>query len=178
VIETGSIARGVFVADALVKRAAVRLLRSDAVTPGKLAIVFTGEVGDVTEAFDAAREAAGIDELDSMLLNDAHQAIVPALDGTVARPEPDDALGLLELQTVASTLVAADRALKEADVTLTALHLARGIGGKGYLAVAGVQDAVEAALEAGEGAVDPARRAGRELIARPHADVAFVLERL
>jgi hypothetical protein len=37
---------------------------------------------------------------------------------------------------------------------------------------------VEAALEAGDAAVLPERRVGRELIARPHPDVDDALRRL
>jgi microcompartment protein CcmL/EutN len=79
---------------------------------------------------------------------------------------------------VCSTLLAADTALKAADVALVALHLARGIDGKGYFVFTGPQDAVEASLEAGELAVTPDRRAGSELIARPHPDVDWALGRL
>lgn len=177
VVEAGSIARGVVIADALVKKAAVRLLRSDPVTPGKFVIVFTGEVAEVEEALEAGRQAAGVEEIDVLFLPHAHPAIVPALDG-VQREIVDGALGILEMRTVAATLRAADAALKEAGTRLVALHLARGIDGKGYIALTGTQDAVEASLDAGDAAVEGQHRAGRELIARPHPDVDWVLTRL
>jgi len=177
VVEVGSIARGVVVADAIVKRATVRLLRSDPVTPGKLVIVMAGQVAEVEESLEAAREVAGVEELDVLLLPHAHPAIVPALDG-IEREPTDGALGVLELSTVAATLRAADAALKEAETRLVALHLARGIGGKGYVVLQGEQHDVEASLDAGEGAVDHAHRVGRELIARPHPDLDWVLSRI
>lgn len=177
VLETRSIARGLTVCDALVKRAPVRLLMADPVTPGKLTIVFAGGVAEVEEALDAAREMAATDELDHLLLPQVHEAIVPALDG--AEPPPiDGSLGALEMRTVSATLRAADAALKAADVTLVALHLARGIDGKGYVVFTGTQDSVEASLDAGDDAVAPEARAGRELIARPHPDLDWVLGRL
>ena len=177
VIELRSIARGVVVADALVKRAAVRLLRSDPVTPGKLLILFVGQVAEVEEALDAARDAAGGEELDVLILPMVHEAIVPALEGTAETPV-DGSLGVLEMATVSATLRAADAALKTADVTLMALHLARGIGGKGYVVLGGEQHALEAALDAGFEAVDVESRVGRELIARPHPDLDWVVGRL
>lgn len=177
VLELRSIARGLTVADAMVKRAKVRILRADPVTPGKLYLVFTGGVAEVEEALFAGREAAGDRELDWLLLPYAHEALVPALDGVEA-PPIDASLGILEFDGVAATLRAADAALKAADTRLVALHLARGIGGKGYLAFTGEQDAVEASLEAGDLAVDPAQRVGYELIPRPHPDVDWVLGRL
>ena len=115
--------------------------------------------------------------MDWLLLPHVHPSIPAALEGG-ARPRVDGALGVLELLGVAATLRAADAALKAADTVLVALHLARGVGGKGYFAFAGDQHAVEAALEAGELAVAPELRAGYELIARPHDELQWVVERL
>ena len=177
VVETRTIARGLVVCDALVKRAKVRLLMADPVTPGKLTILFAGGVGEVEEALDAAREAAATDELDFLFLPHVHESVVVALDGLEA-PPIEGALGVLEMRTVAATLQAADAAMKAARVELVALHLARGIDGKGYVVFTGTQDAVEASLDAGDAVVAPERRAGRELIARPHPDVDWVIGRL
>ena len=176
-LEVSSIARGVFVVDALTKRASVRMLRADPVTPGKLLLLFAGGVAEVQESFEAAIEAAGDRVLDRLLLTHAHPAIVPALDG-LASPVLSGALGMLEFSTVCATLGAADAALKEAEVTLMAMHLARGIGGRGYLVFCGSQDAVEASLEAGERSAPPEARVGYELLARPDASLDWVLERL
>ncbi len=177
VLETRSIARGLFVCDALVKRAPVRMLMADPVTPGKMCIVFAGGVAEVEEALGAAREAAAAEELDWLLLPHCHEALVPALEG-VEPPPVEGSLGTLEMRTVAATLLAADAALKAADVDLVAIRLARGIDGKGYFVLTGTQDSVEAALDAGDDAVRPEHRAGRELVARPHPDVDWVLGRL
>ena len=46
-LELQSIARGVTVADALVKRAAVQLVLNRPVSPGKHLVLCGGEVGDV-----------------------------------------------------------------------------------------------------------------------------------
>lgn len=178
VLEVGSIARGVIAVDALVKRAPVRLLRADPMTPGKMVIVFSGGVAEVEESLAAAREIAATEELDVLMLPAAHEAIVPALEGLEPPSLAGSSLGVLEMRTVAATLLAADAALKAADVTLVALHLARGIGGKGYVAFSGSQDAVEAALDAGDAIVMPPHRAGRELVARPHPDLDWAMRRL
>jgi microcompartment protein CcmL/EutN len=180
VLEVASIARGLTVVDAMVKRAMVRVLRADPLTPGKYLIVIAGGEADVEEALDAGRTAAGPTEIDVLLLPHVHDAILAALDDQLADPGPtgSSSLGVLELSTVAATLAAADAALKAAHTSLVALHLARGIGGKGYFALAGSQDSVEAAIEAGDSAVVPEARAGREIIPRPHPDTAFALQRL
>ena len=177
VVELASIARGLVVADAIVKRAFVRLVTADPVTPGKFVIIFVGDEASVDEALQAGREAAGTAELDVLVLPYAHPALLPALQG-VEPPPVDGALGILEFRTVAATLLAGDRALKAADVELAALHWARGIDGKGYLVVTGEQDAVEAALHSGLEAVAEPLRIGRELVPRPHPDLDWVLSRL
>jgi microcompartment protein CcmL/EutN len=177
VLEVASIARGLTVADALVKRAEVRILRADPVTPGKYLLVFAGGEEEVEEAMGAGRETAAMDLLDELLLPGAHGALIPALEG-VEPPPIDGSLGTLEMKTAAATLSSADAALKAAEVELVALHLCRGIDGKGYVVFTGTQDSVEASLEAGDDAVRPEHRAGRELIARPHPDVHWALGRL
>ena len=50
VLEIASIARGLTVADALVKRAPVRILRADPITPGKYLLVFAGGEEEIEEA--------------------------------------------------------------------------------------------------------------------------------
>ena len=62
--------------------------------------------------------------------------------------------------------------------SMQALLKAAHEDGKGYVVFCGSQDAVEASLEAGDDAVRPEKRAGRELIARPHPDVHWALGRL
>lgn len=170
VLEVQTIARGLVVSDALVKRAVVRILRALAVTPGKYVIVFAGGEAEVDESMQAGREAAGTQELDRLVLPHAHPAIVPALD-PVEPPPILGAVGVLEMATVAATLLACDTALKHAETTLCALHLARGIGGKGYFVLTGELHSVEASLEAADAIIAPELRVAREIIARPHPDL-------
>lgn len=170
VLEVQTIARGLVVSDALVKRAVVRILRALAVTPGKYVIVFAGGEAEVDESMQAGREMAGPQELDTLVLPHAHPAIVPALD-SVEAPPITGAVGVLEMATVAATLLACDTALKHAETTLCALHLARGIGGKGYFVLTGELHSVEASLEAADAIIAPELRVAREIIARPHPDL-------
>lgn len=169
--ELESLARGPVVADALVKRARVTIAIAEAVSPGKYLLVFSGAVGEVDESFRAGLEAGGSRVLDQLYLPHVAEGVVEALAGTFVRPTLDDAIGLVELHTVSATLRAADAALKRAAVRLTALHLARGIGGKGWFSLAGVLHDVEAALEGAAAAVEAPLLLATELIQRPHADL-------
>lgn len=171
-LELQSLARGVVVADAALKRAPVRILLAEAVTPGKYLLLFTGPVAEVEEAFAAAVEAAGPLLLDRLRLAHFAEAALAAVEGRFQAPAPEAAVGLLELATVAATLRSLDVALKTSAVAVTRLQLARGIGGKGWFALAGDQADVEAALQAGASALEPGLVVGRELVARPHPGLA------
>ena len=80
-------------------------------------------------------------------------------------------VGIVETQTVASALLAADTALKRADVYLTRLQLAKGIGGKGFFMLAGDLHMVEAAIEAVAFAIEPPLLLATELISQPHGEL-------
>lgn len=171
-LELESLARGVVVADALVKRAAVHIAIAEAITPGKYLLVFTGPEAEVDESFQAAREAGGALVIDALHLPHVSEALVAVVLG--AAPEkvaPHDAVGIVELHTVAAAIRAADVALKAATVRLTHLQLARGIGGKGWFTLAGAQADVEAALEAAAAAVGAEVLVTTELIQRPHPEL-------
>jgi microcompartment protein CcmL/EutN len=167
-LELESIARGFTTADALLKRADVTLALAEPVTPGKYLLLFHGQVADVEESFQAALEQAGPLLIDKLYLPGPSGQLIGALEGTFGE-KSSESLGIVETHTVASALLAADAALKAADVWLTTLHLARGIGGKGYFTLAGDLDGVQAALEAAAAAISPPLLLTTECIARPHA---------
>lgn len=169
--ELESIARGVVVADALVKKAHVKLYRAEAVTPGKYLLIFTGAVAEVEESFRAGELAAGTTIIDKLLLTQLHAGVRRAMDEKPEAAKPDDAIGIVETHSVASAIKAADTALKRAAVRLTQLHLAKGIGGKGWFMVAGEQHDVEAALEGGAASIEPSMLVATEIIQRPSADL-------
>ncbi len=169
--ELESLARGIVVADALVKQAEVRIAIAEAVTPGKYLLVFSGPVAEVDESFREGVEVAGKVLIDKLFLPQVSPSLVLALEGTVATAKADDAVGIVETHTVASALLAADTAIKRAQVTLTYLQLAKGIGGKGWFMLAGAQHDVEAALDGAAAAVSASLLVTTELIHRPHRDL-------
>jgi microcompartment protein CcmL/EutN len=168
-VETTSVARGLVVADAMVKKAPVTLVLARPVSPGKHVVLVAGEVADVEEAMAAGVAAAGATLVDRLTLAQVDESLLAALGRAPA--EPRDAVGVLETYSVASTLLACDAACKAADVTVAELRLADGLGGKAYFIVTGAQADVEAALLAGEHVTPTGLLLGRELIARPHEDL-------
>jgi microcompartment protein CcmL/EutN len=169
-LELASIARGHRVADAMVKRAPVALLRCEPVSPGKFLVLVDGDVASVDEAFRAGLEAAGDATLDKLFLPQAHAQLAGALRGEARAGQGVDALGVIETTTVAATILAADAAAKAAVVRVIEMQLARGLGGKAYFVVTGALAQVEAAVEAGVGVIAAATLLATEIIAAPHAD--------
>ena len=147
-IETSSIAQGAVVADALVKTAEVELIEASPISPGKYWILIGGDVAAVRASFRRGLEVAADTLLDSLLIPQIHQGVLPALRGTVTARD-DDALGVIETLTAAAAFLSADHAAKAADVLLRDLRLANGLGGKGVLFLSGDVGNVEAAVAAG-----------------------------
>jgi microcompartment protein CcmL/EutN len=174
-LEIGSLARGVVVADAVAKRAQIELLDCWPTSPGKYLILFAGGVAEVEESVQAGVAAAADALMDKLFLPQVDAQLLPALRaGPKGLGSPDNAeetAGLIELHSVASALRSADAACKAATVRLQMLHLARGIGGKAWFILRGQLESVEAAVMAATEIAGDGLLAGAEIIARPHGDL-------
>jgi microcompartment protein CcmL/EutN len=174
-VELASIARGHRVADAMLKRAPVTLVRADAVSPGKFLVLVEGRVAAVEESFRAGADVAGDRIVDRLFLPQPHATLWPALAGGATAAAGVDSLGVIETTTVAAAVAAADAAVKAARVHITEMQLGRGIGGKAFFTVTGPLAEVEAAVEAALAVLDGERVHTTEIIAAPHADLAAKL---
>jgi len=172
IVEVRSIARGYCTLDAMTKRAEITVLHAEPVSPGKFWIAVAGGEAEIFEAMAVGLDTAGDSRIDHTHLPGAHPTVLDAVARAVAPRAPGDAIGVLETATMAASVRAADAALKCADVTLVDLHLARGIGGKGYLVLTGGLSDVEAALDAAAECAGASAVVGRELMANPDTAVA------
>lgn len=171
VLELASIARGYVALDAASKRAEVIVVRSEPITPGKYWLALSGGEAEVEEALEAAIRAAGNSKLDSVLLAYVHEDVARAVLNGAVDKRSLDSVGAIEVSSISSAIRAADAALKAAQVSLVDLHLARGIGGKGYVILTGDLSDVDAAVDAGVAAAGESWLVGREVIANPEASV-------
>ncbi len=170
-LEFGSIAVGIEVGDAMVKRAPLLSLHAGTVHPGKYLVMAGGEVADVEEAWIAGRSIAPGLELDEVFLPDVDAQVVNSLTG-VRKPGPGEALGVIETRTAASTIKAADAAVKGASVDLLEILLADGLGGKAYALFGGEVSDVEAAVETGVSSLrDPSLLVASVVIPRLHDEM-------
>jgi microcompartment protein CcmL/EutN len=170
-LELASIAAGIAAGDAMAKRAPIEVIRAGTVHPGRFLVLVGGAVADVEEALAAGREASAESVRDTVFLPNVHPGVVAGMRGTrlVATGE---ALGIIETDTVAAILEAADAGLKAARVQLLELRLADDLGGKGYLLFDGPVAEVEAAVEVGAGRIAAAPGLTWRIIAQLHADMA------
>lgn len=173
-IETNSVARGIVAADAMAKRAPIKVLQANPVCPGKYIVLIGGMVDPVHEAMAVGRHYAGGSMADSLVIDNVHDQVVPAIAGT-SKVDRLLAVGIIETYSVAGTILAADAACKAADIWLMEVRLANGLGGKAFLTMTGEQHMVEAALAAGVKAVGGGVLQRQELIPAPHDDMRSVL---
>jgi len=151
-LELRSIPVGTLVADAMVKRAPLELLRAGTVQPGKYLVLVGGPVAVVEEAYAEGCRLAGPSLVDRIILPQVHAQVVAALDGT-RQANDGDALGVFETQCIPANVQAADAAVKAAEVVIVEIRLGDGLGGKGVTHLAGKLADVQAAIEAATASV-------------------------
>jgi microcompartment protein CcmL/EutN len=162
-IEFSSIAAGIESADAMVKKAPIKLIRSGTVQPGKYLVLIGGEVADVEESLAAGRLVGAGAIVDTVYLPQVHTDVVTALAGGRV-PDPEDAVGIIETNTVAAAIHAADAGVKGALVRLLEVRLADGLGGKGITLFSGLIADVEAAVEIGVGVLESGSLLVRQVV--------------
>lgn len=145
--ELSSIAAGINTADAMVKAANVELIHAATICPGKYIAIVHGAVGAVRAALSAGMESAGSYIVDSLFIPNIDPQICPAIMMTTS-PSLKGALGVLEYFSVAAAIMAADVAVKAANVTLIEIRTGYAIGGKGFVTLTGDVGSVRAAVAA------------------------------
>lgn len=145
-VEYSTVPTGIQAADTLVKTANIEIIEAKVVCPGKYIVIITGDLSAIKAAVDAAKSRFEEKLVDSFVLGNIHEEVLPAIYGSNEVKNPK-AMGIIETSTVASAIVAADTAAKSADVTLVELRLAKSMGGKSYLILTGDVACVSAAIE-------------------------------
>lgn len=174
-IELNSIAKGYEVTDCMLKVAEVALIKAHSICPGKFIVMISGDVGAVKTAVQAGRDVGASNVVDFLVLPNLSTQIIPAISGTTMIVF-EDALGAMEFFSIASAVVAADAAVKAANVNIIDLRLGFAIGGKAYVTLTGDVSAVTAAVEAGSRtAAESGLLVSKVVIPRPHASLRGAL---
>jgi microcompartment protein CcmL/EutN len=172
-LELCSVARGVEVADAVLKEARVEMLFATPVQPGKYVMLFTGSVQDVKNSAARGIALAGTDIVDELVIPQVHEQIAPMLRRKGGKINGAlDAIGVVETTTVAASILSADAALKTATVDLIDLRIANGLGGKSFFVITGEVSDVRSSVMAGARLAQESGLLAREVvIPQPHADL-------
>ncbi len=173
IVELESIASGIYTGDAMVKSSPIGSIYAGTVHPGRYLVLVSGDTASVEVALETGRQTGGRSVIDSIFLPSVHPDVVAAIVSLVdAAAFSDDAAGIVETDTVATIVEAADAGVKAAQVSLPAVRLADGLGGKGYAVFTGPVAEVEAAVEAAVERVAPTGHLFRDvIIAQIHAEM-------
>ena len=172
-LELCSVAKGVEVADAVLKEAKVEMLFATNVQDGKYVMLYTGSVRDVESSTARGAQVAGGDLVDKLVIQQIDEQVVPMLKrrgGTINGVL--DAIGVVETTTIASSILSADLALKTATVDLIDFRIANGLGGKSFFVVTGEVSDVRSAVAAGARMAQERNQLLRDVvIPRPHPEL-------
>ena len=171
VIELKNIPKGVEATDAALKSAGVQVVAAHPSCPGKYEIILTGSISNVTASVSHVLSKFDGYVIDSSIMGRIDEQVIAALFGT-QKTERKGALGLIETFSAATTIKAADLAVKTAKVEIFDLRVSRGMGGKGVIMLTGEVGDVTAAVEAGSAyATQSGQLSSNAVIAAPHADL-------
>lgn len=173
-IEFDSISAGIVAGDGMVKSSPLGSIYAGTVHPGKYLVLVSGDTASVEVALETGSDLGSGHVTDSVFLPDIHPDVTAAIVGGAGGANlRDEALGIVETTTVAAVIDAADAGAKAANVVVSSVRLADGLGGKGYVLFSGEVADVEAAVES---AVDRSDLHGTlvrsDVIAQLHDEMA------
>lgn len=176
VLEFSSVARGLLVCDAVLKKAHIRVLRASPVGSGKFIVILTGGEADLLEAMNEGTSIGG-DVLEGhTYIPQIHPQVVAALSRKGRVEVALDSVGILESSSLASLIRAADISAKMAQVHVVELTFDLDLGGKGYFTITGELAEVLSAVEAAEQQLrSDGAFVAREVIARPHDGMTAIV---
>lgn len=144
--EYRTVSSGIKAADLIIKTADVEVIETNVVCPGKYIILIAGEISAVKAAVDSSKNLMSEELVDSFVLGNPHESVLPALYGLSPVGEVD-ALGVIETYSVSSIIVAADVAAKTAEINMIEIRAAKGMSGKSFAMFTGEVAAVQAAID-------------------------------
>ncbi len=169
-LELAGIPLGYLIANEVSKNTVVDLYLADPVCPGSFLLIIAGDAANVAIAMEVAKRLGKDHILSQGMLASIDAAVLRAL----ASPRGfsgDKALGIVETSGIAPGILAADGAVKTAQVELMELRIAGGMGGKALVCFAGEIDAVQMALDHIQELVEPSVLISSILLSLPHPEL-------
>ena len=150
VIEFSEIPAGMSATDAMLKKAPIAFVKCGTITRGRYITLIGGTTASVEESLAEGLAHGAETVLDHIMLADVHPRVYEAIVGA-KKVGGQGALAIIETDTVASNVRAAEMALKSTPVELIEIRLAdTGLSGKGVSVYQGdlfnIQAAVDVAM--------------------------------
>lgn len=165
-IDFKSIAKGIEVADEMVKKADVDVLYLKTICPGRFLVILTGDEGAIRTTLDHGIFSGQGHIIDSCIINSVHNNIIQALKSRFVT-KANGAIGVMETNSVSSGLKALDIALKGANLNLVKLQVASGISGKLVYIISGGLSDVEHGINIAKEAIEEKRIVHASVIPSP-----------
>jgi len=146
VVEFKSIAKGMFVTDAMLKSAQVSLVLATTLCPGKYLTIVAGGTSAVEKAVDTADRLGGRDVFSSFVISAINSEIIDAISGKI-EGQLNDSIGIIESLHMANIMNAADISLDSAEVRIVEFRLGKGCGVNSFYIITGELAAVEEAIK-------------------------------
>ena len=146
VVEFKSIAKGMFVTDAMLKSAQVSLVLATTLCPGKYLTIVAGGTSAVEKAVDTADRLGGRDVFSSFVISAINSEIIDAISGKI-EGQLNDSIGIIESLHMANIMNAADISLDSAEVRIVEFRLGKGCGVNSFYIITGELAAVEEATK-------------------------------
>jgi microcompartment protein CcmL/EutN len=147
VVEFDDIPAGMSATDAMLKKAPIAFVKCGTITRGRYLTLIGGSTASVDEALREGLAHGGPSVIDHLLLADVHPRVYDAILGW-RKPGNSGALAIIETETVAANVGAAEAALKGTPVDLIEIRLAdTGLSGHGLSVYQGELPDIEAAID-------------------------------
>ena len=178
VVEFSSIADGIFTTDAILKKAPIAMIKSGTVSGGRYLTIFGGTTGSVSESLSEALVIGAGSVLDHAFLPDVHPKVHDAALGKRAECK-QESVAILETDTIAANVRAAEAAIKGTEVVLVEIRLAEyEMSGKAISVYSGELHEIETAMAiANETLRGRSAFTHHRIIARPHEVVTGQLDK-
>jgi len=177
VVEFSDIPAGMYATDAMLKKAPIAFVKCGTITRGRFLTLVGGSTASVDESLREGLAQGGPSVLDSIMLADVHPRVYEAILGW-RRPGTSGALAIVETDSVAANVRAAEAALKGTPVEIIEIRLAdAGLSGKGVSVYQGDLSDIEAAIEIATRYVQQAGVGLRyRIISAPHEGLVKQIE--
>ena len=147
IVEFSDIPTGMFATDAMLKVAPIAFVKCGTISRGRYLTLVGGTTASVEESLQAGLHHGSTSVLDHLMLADIHPRVYEAVLGW-RKPGGAGALAIVETDTVAASVRAAEAALKGTTVDLIEIRLAdTGLSGKGVSIYQGSLYDIEAAVD-------------------------------